>query len=154
VRLDVPEGDSIIRWEGNMAAHDSEGRGAQVIELTDTRAPSTSWEGLRAFQRAWFRAVALAWSDAAMCEALMREPARFLETHCGYALPGSVDVTVREVGDLPVNGAPRGWDAQREAWTLPKTELTLYLPPAPKLEERDVAMAELADSDDPIIVCC
>ena len=133
--------------DGGAPAAEFEGFGRRAG--SEEVAPSAA-EG-RAFQRAWSHAVALAWSDAAMLDALKRAPARFLEAHCGYTLPDSIAL---QVGDLPVDGAPVGWDPEREAWCLPKAEITLYVPPAPALEERDVALAELADPCEDIPVCC
>lgn len=137
--------------EARMAAASEIEGGPSHVEVS---AADPAAEKLRAFQCAWFQAVALAWSDPALLAELKRAPARFLAAHCGYALPASVELTVHAASELPEGHAHGGWDAQREAWSLPKTEITVYVPPAPELSEREVALAELEDPCECIPVCC
>jgi ribosomally synthesized peptide (two-chain TOMM family) len=133
---------------------DREGPDGSSYEPPRRSAPDDAAERLQAFQRAWFRAVALAWSDPEKLDELKRAPARFLATHCGYTLPAIVDLTVGEARDLPAGGAPVGWDGEHEAWRLPRAQLTLFVPPPPVLDEREVAAAELADPEQIILFCC
>jgi ribosomally synthesized peptide (two-chain TOMM family) len=108
---------------------------------------------LHRFGPAWLRAVAMVWSEPAQLEPLKRDPRRFLATHCAYELPPEIALTVREAREAP-NGALWHVDAPADGPSL-TSRMTLYIPPAPRLEERAIALAAIADDCilPPVCVC-
>ncbi len=110
--------------------------------------PEDPIQGLRStllWQAAWHTAVALAWSDSNHLSELIRDPRAFFEDRCGYVLPEGLTLRIVETppAEVPTEPAP-GWDPDKKAWRLRKTVVTMYLPPAPALEERAVALAAFA----------
>jgi ribosomally synthesized peptide (two-chain TOMM family) len=95
------------------------------------------------FGPAWLRAIALVWSNPAMFEPLKRDPRQFLAAHCAYDLPDGIELTVCDGQDAP-NGALSQVDEQHNTDAPSPTRVTLYVPPAPQLEEQAVALATMA----------
>ncbi|WP_437850159.1 BMA_0021/BMA_0022 family TOMM bacteriocin [Sorangium sp. So ce363] len=112
-------------------------------------------EGLLELEGAWLRAVALCWEDPTQLDRLKSDPRGYLMAHCGYALPPGIELTIREAREP---GSPGG-DAlrfceQRRGWDPSASAITLYLPPAPELEDQPVALAELtSDPGSSGIIC-
>jgi ribosomally synthesized peptide (two-chain TOMM family) len=95
---------------------------------------------------AWLRAVAIVWSDPAKLELLKRDPRQFFADECGYTLPGNLVLTVREAQEA---GGSWEWNQR----SLPKGEVTLYVPPPPELSDQPIAMADLASAIAMVAVC-
>ncbi|WP_437949889.1 BMA_0021/BMA_0022 family TOMM bacteriocin [Sorangium sp. So ce296] len=107
---------------------------------------------LSALEAAWLRAVALSWEDPAQLVRLKSDPREFLMACCGYPLPRGIELTVREAGE-PGSPCGEGWRfcEQRKGWDPSASVLVLYVPPRPHLDDRAVALAQLA-SDAPLAV--
>ena len=103
-------------------------------------------ESVRELKFAWLRAVEIVWSDPAKLELLKRDPRQFFADECGYALPGDLVLTVRE-------GQEAGGSWQWNQRSLPKGEVTLYVPPPPELSDQPIAMADLASAVTTLAVC-
>ncbi|WP_437579913.1 BMA_0021/BMA_0022 family TOMM bacteriocin [Sorangium sp. So ce887] len=114
----------------------------------------SSANALEAFQLAWLRATALVWKDPNNLELLKSDPRRFLRTSCEYDLPRNVELTVCASQQVPPAGRRWGWDARHGIWSLPRAQVTLYIPPPPELAEQAVALAELGDPDKLPPLCC
>jgi ribosomally synthesized peptide (two-chain TOMM family) len=105
-------------------------------------------DGLLGLEPAWLRAVALGWEDPAQLDRLKRAPREFLMECCGYALPPGIELTVREAAGpgSPSSDALRFCEQQR-GWDPSASAITLYVPPPPELDDRPVALAELASDN-------
>ncbi|MGK3995208.1 BMA_0021/BMA_0022 family TOMM bacteriocin [Sorangium sp. So ce1024] len=153
--------DEAAAREPYAPAREDAGREAHRAPLLGPSEPAPPREGtsladrLQAFESACLRAIALAWEDRAKLEMLMRDPRRFFRTCCDYELPQNLDLNIREAREAPpAEGRAWGWDGRQGSWNLPKAEITLYIPPAPELAERAVALAELGDPDKLPPICC
>ncbi|MGK4004178.1 hypothetical protein WMF31_16210 [Sorangium sp. So ce1036] len=118
-------------------------------EQASPRERGISASALEQLRLAWLRAVALAWAEPAKLDLLKRDPARFLEIHCGYELPEGLDLVVREeqAGPSSPEDAPRSPGVRDMDGGARQAQLTMRVPPPPKLEDQAIAMADLARGD-------
>lgn len=106
--------------------------------------PEEPLQGIRSsmgWQNAWMTAIALAWSDEKLGEELIADPADFFRKHCKYQLPDGLTVRVAYMPQEDSAGKKTGWDPATKLWYLKNTEVTMFLPPPPPLEERSVALS-------------
>jgi ribosomally synthesized peptide (two-chain TOMM family) len=103
--------------------------------------PLVGLEGALAWQYAWTSAIALAWSDAKMKKQLVDDPHHFFKVYTNYILPTGIKLTVKEMEKHDKAGEATGWDPDNKIWYLQKTELTMYIPTPPPLEQQAVALA-------------
>jgi ribosomally synthesized peptide (two-chain TOMM family) len=115
--------------------------GASGSYPTPAEDPLQGLRGTLAWQYAWNQAIALAWSDDTLKADLIRDPRVFFKARMNYDLPEGLAFTVKEMDTADKNGNPSGWDPKINLWWLEKTELTMYIPPAPPLEQQAVALA-------------
>ncbi|XXX72872.1 BMA_0021/BMA_0022 family TOMM bacteriocin [Sorangium sp. So ce134] len=110
---------------------------------------------LSALEPAWLRAVALSWEDPAQLARLKSDPREFLMACCGHALPPGIELTVREAGE-PGSPSGEGWRfcEQRKGWDPSANAIALYVPPRPELDDRPVALAQLASDAALSILLC
>jgi ribosomally synthesized peptide (two-chain TOMM family) len=94
-----------------------------------------------AWQYAWTSAIALAWSDAKMKTQLIEDPHKFFKVYANYILPTGIKLTVKEMEKHDKAGETTGWNPDNKIWYLQKTELTMYIPTPPPLEQQAVALA-------------
>lgn len=88
----------------------------------------------------WNQAVALSWRDPDFREALISNPKKALKETFGFVFQEAIDFKV-----APVDPADDryGWTPGAigpDGWSLPPTEVTLYLPAAPEASEQAVAV--------------
>lgn len=128
---------------------EARGAGASSGEGAPRRAPGIGASDLEQLKLAWLRAVALAWAEPAKLDLLKRDPAHFLEIHCGYALPRGLSLVVQDeqAASSSPDGAPQRAGGRATDGDSPQAQLTLRVPPPPKLEDQAIAMADLARSD-------
>ena len=117
-------------------------------EVRDSASPEPDGQAsAQELKFAWLRAVAIVWSDPAKLELLKRDPRQFFAAECGYALPENLVLTVREAQEA---GGSWQWNER----SLPKGELTLYVPPPSELSDQPIAMADLASAVATVPACC
>jgi len=102
--------------------------------------PLAGLKNSMAWQFAWQTAIALAWSSKKDRDLLFSDPRTFFKVHARYDLPEGLDLAVEEMS-VDAQGREPGWDPQTSTWYLQNTKLTMYLPPAPPVEQRAVALA-------------
>jgi ribosomally synthesized peptide (two-chain TOMM family) len=94
-----------------------------------------------AWQYAWTSAIALAWSNPNMKSQLITDPHHFFKVYTNYILPSGITLTVKEMEKSDKDGQVTGWDPWNRIWYLQKTELTMYIPTPPPLDQQAVALA-------------
>ncbi|WP_437806997.1 BMA_0021/BMA_0022 family TOMM bacteriocin [Sorangium sp. So ce1078] len=138
---------------------ETESTSAQVdggsVEVRPPRERGATEDELLELESAWLRAVALSWEDPAQLARLKRDPREFLMACCGYPLPPGVELTIREARE-PGSPSGDGWRfcEQRKGWDPSASTVTLYIPPAPELADRPVALAELASEASLSVLLC
>jgi ribosomally synthesized peptide (two-chain TOMM family) len=90
----------------------------------------------------WIRAIAKAWSDPNFKNKLLNTATTrdAFETDLNYQLNEGLDLEVRESKGAYAPGNPDPWQG------LQKHKLIMYLPPAPPVAQRAIALAEYADT--------
>lgn len=83
---------------------------------------------------AWLRAIALAWSDTQLKQALVERPQEFLKTYCNYTIPDTVEIVVREDTASQFTTDPNNHDSYQ--WVMSKNVLILNLPQKPESESQ------------------
>ncbi len=106
--------------------------------------PEDPIDGIRGdaeWRNAWMTAIALAWTKIEYKDALVKDPVAFFKDQCNYTLPAGLTLRVSENTEKDGFGRLTGWDPVSRLWYLQNSEVTMFLPPAPLLEERSVALA-------------
>ncbi|WP_437678783.1 BMA_0021/BMA_0022 family TOMM bacteriocin [Sorangium sp. So ce131] len=108
--------------------------------------PEDPLHGIRSalkWQDAWMMAIALAWSDKDLEDALIGDPVTFFAVHCNYRVPDGITLTVSrmDADTKDAMGRKPGWDPANHIWFLKKSELTMYLPPKPDQSHQAVALS-------------
>jgi ribosomally synthesized peptide (two-chain TOMM family) len=103
--------------------------------------PLVGLEGALAWQYAWTSAIALAWSDKKLTKQLCDDPHKFFKVYTNYILPTGIKLTVKPMETEDGAKEQTGWDPHNKIWYLQKTELTMYIPTPPPLEQQAVALA-------------
>lgn len=111
------------------------------IDPAPAENPLVGLEGAMAWQYAWTSAIALAWSDPKMKSKLITDPHQFFKVYTNYILPSGLTLTVKEMEKKDGAGQATGWDPENKIWYLQKTELTMYIPTPPPLDQQAVALA-------------
>ena len=111
------------------------------IDPAGAEDPLVGLRGAMAWQYAWTSAIALAWSDPKMKLMLKNDPHSFFKAYTNYILPTGITLTVKEMEKADKDGMPTGWNQWDGIWYLQKTELTMYIPPPPPLDQQAVALA-------------
>lgn len=117
------------------------GSGDSNIDPAPAENPLVGLEGSLAWQYAWTSAIALAWSDPKLKALLIADPHVFFKVYTNYILPSGITLTVKEMEKNDGAGQATGWDPANKIWYLQKTELTMYIPTPPPLEQQAVALA-------------
>jgi ribosomally synthesized peptide (two-chain TOMM family) len=88
--------------------------------------------------------IAHAWAEPDFKAALMHDARAAIEAKFGYKLSPELTLTIEDApaGTYDPNGA-RGMDRWKD---LPKMELKLYIPPAPPVEHRAVAITHYSET--------
>lgn len=106
--------------------------------------PEGPLKGLRdsmKWQDAWMMAIAIAWSNEALQQELIQEPRKFFKERCDFDLPPGLTFKVITTPEKDSEGNRTGWDPEKKLWYLKNTEVTMYLPPAPALQDQAVALS-------------
>jgi ribosomally synthesized peptide (two-chain TOMM family) len=103
--------------------------------------PLVGLRGALAWQYAWTTAIALAWADPDKARELMTHPRRFFKVYAGYDLPEGLNLTVKQMKESDTKHQKTGWDPANRMWYLQNTELTMFIPPAPPVDQQAVALA-------------
>src|SRR5262245_18753714 len=111
------------------------------IDAAPAEDPLVGLQDALAWQYGWTSPIAIAWSDPKMKTELIRDPHRFFKVYTNYILPTGITLKVREMERADKHGHETGWDPANGIWYLQKTELTMYIPTPPPLEQRAVAIA-------------
>jgi ribosomally synthesized peptide (two-chain TOMM family) len=114
--------------------------------------PTYTIDEIGKWNAVWPMAIALAWTDPEFKAALLKDPRGTLSDLMNYDFPRSIILTVKDAGDVPESG----WNSHFNIWKLPPTEVTLWLPPAPPLEQQSVALASYTYTGQiyPFTCCC
>ena len=114
---------------------------------------SDAYTKMREWQHVWLRAIALAWHDADFKCLLLEDARTAFAKYLEYDLPTTLELTIFEVDSDDVE-----WNDQGNVdWhELPPNRLQMPLPPAPKLEDQAIAIADYADAGRtyPFTCCC
>jgi ribosomally synthesized peptide (two-chain TOMM family) len=105
----------------------------------------------------WLMAIALAWKDPVFKKELLEHPRAALAARLHYKFPWSVNLVIKDATGVDGSGwlpDPKG--AGNGTWKLPATDVLLWLPPAPPMDEQPVALGNYAYTAQtyPFTCCC
>ncbi len=121
--------------------HNSADVNGDVLHPVGPEGPLLGIRDSMKWQDAWMLAIAIAWSDDALKEELIREPRKFFKERCAFNLPSGLTFKVTTMPTHDSHGNNTGWDPERRMWYLKNTEVTMYLPPAPDLQDQAIALS-------------
>ncbi|WP_437953706.1 BMA_0021/BMA_0022 family TOMM bacteriocin [Sorangium sp. So ce296] len=119
----------------------------QLGEPVPVEDPIQGIRGALEWQNAWMTAIALVWSDdtGELQDALIEDPETFFKKQCKYTLPAGIQLTVRLMPEKDDKGDKNEWNTEKRQWWMSKSEVVMYLPPAPADEkQRPVALSTYA----------
>lgn len=93
------------------------------------------------WQNAWMTAMAMAWANEADKQALISHPEIFFRERLGWEVPEGLRLVVTDEPSHVENGQRLGWNQAQQAWYLAKTEVRMFLPPKPAVDQQGVALA-------------
>lgn len=106
--------------------------------------PIAGIRGDAQWENAWLSAIALAWSSPELQKALIEDPKAFLEKELKYKVPDGLTLVVKESDAKDEEGNPTGWDNATRLWYLNNSEVVMYIPRAPVLEQQPLALSAYA----------
>jgi len=115
-------------------------------------APTYTIDEIGKWNAVWPMAIALAWADPEFKAALLKDPRETLSNLMHYDFPKSILLTIKDAGATPNSG----WNEHFNNWNLPATEVTMWLPPAPALDQQAVALGSYTYTGQiyPFTCCC
>src|SRR5215471_8848316 len=102
------------------------------------------WANARRWQTIWPQVIAHAWAEPDFKAHLLQDARAAICAKFGYELSPELKLTIEDAstGTYNPHGAPG-----KDRWEyLPKMELKLYIPPAPPVEHRAVAITHYSET--------